>query len=317
MAVMFVENLRITSQACLQIGLLGFCGWVLVKRGVLDTVGLGQLSNLVVKVFFPALVVSHMVPGFRFEEHPWWWAFPLMSAAVMSAGYGLGRAALWLRPGSPAPREFLALTSFQNSGNIPLLMAMALFSGRMREEVFIDIFLFTIGFNLLIWTVGAALLRERPGTRWEWLNPPFLATVFSLLVVAAGLSQRIPETVMTPVARLGDCALPVSMLVLGGNLAAVRAVDIDRGGVALYVLVKLVLLPAAALAAVLVLRPPPAVGYLAVIEAAVPSAVTLSLMVHYFGVPDRFVSQGLLFGHLAGIVTMPVFLTLLFRFQGG
>jgi len=80
------------------------------------------------------------------------------------------------------------------------------------------------------------------------------------------------------------------------------------------IIAKLILLPALALAAVVYLKLSFLFGFLIVLEAAVPSATTLSIMARHYKGNEQWLNQGIFFSHIAGIVTMPVFLMLYMYF---
>ena len=209
--------------------------------------------------------------------------------------------------------EFTALIAFQNSGNIPLMLVTTLFSGEMMSTLYVYIFLLVIGFNVAIWTLGVSLLikKESAGIEWDKVfNPPFLATVITLVIIALGWQRWVPSFVVNPVGILGNCALPIAMLVVGGNLAAIDLLDVNKKAISLVIITKLILMPLLAILVILILRLNFAFGFLVLLEAAVPSGVTLSLISRYYHVERKFVNQGLLFTHTACVVTLPVFLTI-------
>ena len=111
-------------------------------------------------------------------------------------------------------------------------------------------------------------------------------------------------------------AIPLSMIVVGGNLACLKISEMNPREIFLVTAAKLILFPLLALI-VLTLKPVDYwTGFLIVLETAVPSSVSLSVISRHYHVEEVFINQGLVFTHLACVVTIPVFLMLYGIFMG-
>ena len=109
----------------------------------------------------------------------------------------------------------------------------------------------------------------------------------------------------------GVCALPIAVLVVGGNLAAMSVkVKVYKKEVFWAVITKVVLIPIVALGIVFALKLKGLIGFLIMLQAVVPSATTLVVIAKYFDAEEKFISKAILYGHLAGLLTMPIFLTI-------
>jgi predicted permease len=84
---MFLESFKTTGLAVIQIMLLAGIGYTLAKKGILNDIGLGALSRLVVEVALPVLIFCQLTKDFSFSKYPHWWLFPLMSIFITFAGY--------------------------------------------------------------------------------------------------------------------------------------------------------------------------------------------------------------------------------------
>ncbi|MCG8431224.1 MAG: AEC family transporter, partial [Candidatus Omnitrophica bacterium] len=279
---MFLESFKITSLAVMQIFLLGAIGFVLVKRSVLGEACLGTISRLAIEVALPAMIFSKLIRNFSFSAYPGWWVFPLMSFGMTAAGFALGALFGGFLKDRTEKLQFMNLAGFQNSGWMPLALTAALLPKAQAEVMFIYLFLFMIGFNLSIFSLGVYTLTCAQGSSFNprtLLNPPVLATGISMCLIALGWQGFVPETVMKPLEMTGACTLPLALFVVGGNLAVIRIERLRRREMFLLILAKLLLLPAAGLLLVLKLNLPYLVGLLVVIETAVPSATTLSVII--------------------------------------
>ena len=65
----------------------------------------------------------------------------------------------------------------------------------------------------------------------KFINPPMLATLTAVLLMFLGVGQKIPVTLLNPVKMLGNCLLPLVMLVLGGNFALTNLKNVQMADV--------------------------------------------------------------------------------------
>lgn len=319
---MFLESFGITLRAILECVLMGALGFWLVRRLVLGPEGLQALSDLIVGVFLPFFMFSEIVARFRFDLYPAWWAFPLLSVVMTAVGYFLGRLVLFCdRSLEGEGREFLGVVSFQNSGYLPLPLMASLLPAALAKEMFIFIFLFLLGFNMTLFSFGTFLLsREGKARQLDFkavLNPPVVATLLALGCVFFGVHERLPLVMLRPMETLGRCTIPLSILVVGGNLASIRCEVRPYIKPVLYaLLIKLVVLPLVFLLPILFFKPRPLVALLILLEAAMPPAALLSVIAKNQRLGGCLINQATFYGHLLGIVTVPIFLALFWTLAG-
>lgn len=311
----FFEHFGITARAMAQIFLLSAIGYVLVKRRVIGPEGMSAFSRLVIEVTLPLLIFTKLAADFNFGLYPHWWVFPLLSILITAAGLAAG--ALFGGPlkGDEEKRQFLSLAAFQNSGFLPLALIAAMFSGSRADTMLIYLFLFLLGFNLVVWSLGVHIVEHRKKKKFELgslFSPPVLATLFSLAFVFLGLKRMVPAGVLKPLKAAGECTVPISLIVVGGNLAQIQLGKINKRAMALLVSAKMIVMPALGLLLLLWLDLPALLGLLLLIELAMPSATSLSLIMRHYKKEDLLVSQGIFFTHLFGIVSIPLFLSLYF-----
>jgi predicted permease len=143
-------------------------------------------------------------------------------------------------------------------------------------------------------------------------SPPVIATLVSLVIVFFGLNKFIPDTVLKPLRMVGDCTLPLAMFVVGGSLASIHLRHVDKKAVFFMVLAKLIILPVLGLWLIVKFKLPELIGLLIIMQLAVPPATSLSVITRHYKKEDLLISQGVFFGHLLSIITLPLFLSLYF-----
>ncbi len=310
-----LAHFRITGLAVGQIFLLGVIGYLLVRRKFLAAAGLDAISRLAMEVTLPALIFCQLMQDFSFGAYRQWWIFPLFSILITLIGLAVGLLFSFFIKGEQHKLQFLSLVGFQNSGYLPLALVAALLAPEDLGAMFIYIFLFLIGFNLVIFSVGTHILNYHKAKSFDWsniLSAPVIATLLGLGIVFFGLNKFVPDALIKPLRMLGESTLPLAMLVVGGSLAEINLRQINKKAISLLILAKMFVLPAIGLGLVFVFNAPQLIGLLLVIQLAMPSAVTLSVILRDSKKEDLLVSQGILLTHLASAITIPLFLILYF-----
>ncbi|MFC1704631.1 AEC family transporter [Candidatus Omnitrophota bacterium] len=303
-----------TLLAMAKIVALGSIGYFLAKGKILNEKTSKILAMFVIYVTLPLFIFSEIIHKFDFAEYPLWWVYPLLSIAITFFGWFLAIMHLKVVKHSVTSnerRQLISLVAFQNSGYLPLIIAAELFAPEVAGELFMYIFLFLIGFNFIIWSFGAwflsgATLRElKIGSLF---SPPVVATVISLVGVLFGLERFVSEEAVHYSHIIGKWTLPLAMIALGTNLARVTLRSVKGRLIAPVCTMKLVVMPLCALLAIVLLRPSELLAFIILIELAVPSATSLSLIMRHSNIEDRCISHGIFFTHIASIITLPIFL---------
>ncbi len=312
---MFIEHFQITGIAVLQIFMLSAIGFLLVRKGFLSGRGLDDLGRLVMDVSLPVLIFCQLLKDFSFCLYPNWWVFPLISIAITLFGLLAGFLFVRFIDQEQEKLQFLSLVAFQNSGYLPLALVAALFPAESLGEIFIYLFLFLMGFNLVMFSLGVHILnfhKEKRIKLSSLLSMPVLATLLSLVFVYFGMGKLFPDSLIKPLRMLGDTTLPLAMIVVGGNLAQINLKDINKKAVMLLILVKMIILPLAGILFLKVFNISGLLGLLILIQLAMPSAVTISTILRASKKEDLLASQGIFITHVAALITVPAFLILYF-----
>ncbi|OQB12734.1 MAG: Membrane transport protein [Candidatus Omnitrophica bacterium ADurb.Bin205] len=312
---MFIEHFQITGIAVLQIFMLSAVGFLLVRKRFLSGRGLDDLSRLVMDVSLPVLIFCQLIKDFSFCLYPNWWVFPLISIAITVFGLVAGFLFVRFIDKEQEKLQFLSLVAFQNSGYLPLALVAALFPAQSLGEIFIYLFLFLMGFNLVMFSLGVHILnfhKEKKIKLSSLLSMPVLATLLGLVIVYFGINKLFPDSLIKPLRILGDTTLPLAMIVVGGNLAQINLKAINKKAVILLILVKMIILPLSGILFLRVFNISGLLGLLILIQLAMPSAVTVSTILRASNKEDILASQGIFITHLAALITVPAFLILYF-----
>ncbi|HQP91448.1 MAG TPA: AEC family transporter [Candidatus Omnitrophota bacterium] len=318
---MFIEAFKTTYGAILELVVLGAVGFFIVKKNYVNDEGARVLSGLVIGLFLPCLMFSEIVRRFDFKAYPEWWMLPIYSLLLTFAWYACGSLVMACDKSlKKNPGEFLSICSFQNSGYLPLPLAASLLPQGRAEDMYILIFLFLLGFNMTIFSVGIVMLTRSKEQHFDYkhmFNAPVISTLLALALVFFNLNKSIPEHVMKPIDILGRCAVPLSILVVGGNLASIKLTQgLELRPLSWGLLIKLVILPLIFIGFVLVSGVNKMLGLLLILQSAMPPAALLSVISKSHNQGARLINQAIFYGHILCIITIPIFLAIFWSVSG-
>jgi hypothetical protein len=292
----------------LGLGVLGL--WVIGRR-ILPKEALGVLSILALDIALPCLVFVNILVNFKPLAFQGWWLLPLWWCGF-TLFLGIMTVLISLLSGPATRREFRVTLFFQNAIFFPLAILTGMFGGGSSHVV--ELFFFVLFFPSLFFSTAHLFLGDtNRSLHWgKILNRVLLATVAGTALRLAGWEGLIPGFAVAGLRMVGDTALPLLLLILGGNMY----VDFkDKGRfypveVAKFVLAKNILLPVATLGMLMLVRPPYPVALLMILEAAVPPLTAVPIMVGRAGGNRHLVNQFMFTSFAVSLVSIPLMMGL-------
>jgi len=310
---MFSVSFQTASIAVAQIFAMGALGFYLVRSGIINELGLRLLSFLSVNVLFPLFIFNQIIKNFDVATIPFWWGFPLINISLAITGLVVTFLIIQHRR-NPLKDVFLATSSLHNAGYIPILMVASLPLGIWAGKVYACVILSIIGFDTCLWSIGVWLLTRSKSSRMDlrrMINPPLISMSLALILSLSFGNHFMPELILKPIKILGDAAMAVAMIVIGGNLALcnfARIAWVELSGV---VLIKLIVLPMITLLVLSVLKLNLLLSFVAILQACMPSSITLSIIGRNYETKNQdFVNQAIFMTHLLSMIIIPIFLGL-------
>jgi len=259
------------------------------RIGWLGTEADASLLKLVVNLFYPCLVFGAVVASPSIAEPANLLWPPLLGFATIVLGFAIGFPAARLAGLSKGKglRTFAVAVGLFNWGYIPIPLVTGLFPPGTLGVLFV----FNVGVEFALWTVGIALMAGgglREG-RKHLFNPVVVSIILAVAVNLAGFGGEVPAFAMKTITALGACAIPLGLVVIG----AVTSEHIERPGdllnarvIAMSSLVRLGLLPFLFLLLAKFLPIGVELKQVLVVQAAMPAAVFPMVMAkHYNGHP--------------------------------
>lgn len=308
----FAATASATLTGILNIFVVMAVAGLLVRRGVITEIMVTALSRATIVVFLPCMIFDKITTNFDPQAMALWWTLPLAAWAMVAVG--LTVSAMVFRRELPEKRSLLAVASMQNSGYLVLPVGFALYPDRF-DEFALYTFLFILGFNPVLWSVGKFLATDDGNRRKGWLgvvNPPLVACVTAILTALTGLSRFIPAPAAEAISMVGDGAVPVATVVLGAMLGGMpirlRPHLRDAARVLAVKYAVIPVLTIAVLKSAGVGSSNPLLAQLLVLQSAAAPAANLIVQVRAYGGDEQKVGTVMLISYVACIVSLPLWL---------
>lgn len=287
----------------LGLGILGF--WMLSRR-ILFGEAITFLSTLALDIALPSLVFVNVVLRFQPEDFPGWWKLPIwwlgftVFAAAMT-GISMLAAKKGLR------REFGITLFFQNGLFFPLAILTGMYGSDSPYIVYL--FFFMLFYPTLFFSASHFFFGSHV-KKLDWakiVNRVLIATILAAVIRLIGVHHYVPGFVIMGLKMIGNMALPVLMIILGGNIY----IDFQNKGklylgeITKFLIVKNVLFPLACLFLLLLVRPPYPVAMLMILQSTVPPITAVPLFVERFGGNRNLVNQFMFTSFILSLVTIP------------
>lgn len=299
-----MELALITAQQVIVLFLLIGCGFVAVKTGVLKQEGKQTLSNLLLYLVVPAMIVHSYMMEFSEEIlHNLLAAFGMSVLAIL-----IGTAITLLLTARRKDRRapiFRFACVFSNAAymGFPLISALFGSEGLLYASAYVTVF------NILLWTMGYGMVsgssNPKEVARSLLHTPVLYAMVVGLAVYL--LQIPVPNLIAQPIDLLSGMNTPLSMLITGMLIAAgdLKSIVCDRHIWKLAAL-RMVLIPAVCVAVFALLGFHGMSAQVVLLLECCPAAAITSVFAVQFGHEERFAAGSVVLTTLLSIATLPL-----------
>ena len=311
-----MELAQITAGQVVMLFLLMGTGIAAVKTGVLKPEGKQTLSNLLVYLVVPAMIVNSYRMEFSMEILHNLLASFGMSLLALLIGTGITLALTARRKDSRTP-IFRFACIFSNAAymGFPLISALFGSEGLLYASAYVTVF------NILLWTMGYGFVSGSSDPKevlHSLLHTPVLyAMVIGLCIYL--LQIPVPQLIAQPLELMANMTTPLSMVITGMLLAAGDLGCIVRSKpVWKLAAVRMLLIPAVCLAVFGLLGFRSMTAQVVLLLECCPSAAITSVFAVQFGHDESFAAGSVVLTTLLSIVALPVcalVVTLLDRFH--
>ena len=294
--------------------LLMACGFFARKRNIIDDVASKRLSALIIKIGQPLMIISALVEAeFSYEN---------LTDGLIIVALGMVLHVLMAAMAFILCKGFRDLDErkitefslvFTNAGFIGFPIMQALFG---PKGLFLASF-YVISFHLFLWSWGIAILaRKRPDIKLTvkkiFINlgsVPCLIGVLLYMAVIPFPNFVIPAFVSKFMMYLSNLCTPISVLITGALLAT-RTPKQIFGSKKIYYFsaMKLVAIPLVVCVIAKLMGLPEYLILFATVEAALPSAATITMFSEMYDLNAGYASQTVGTSSLLSVGTLPLVL---------
>ena len=240
-----------------------------------------------------------------------------LTIAALAVAAGVGRL-LKLKAGAER-NTFTVSGALQNYGFIPIPLFKGLFPDEAKETIGV-LFVHNLGLELALWTIGVVIISGTRTGMWRRLiNGPTVAIVVGLLLNFTTGYQFIPGVATEAMTKLGNCTIPVSLLLVGVSLAGVvlKGNWISDWRIPVGALsVRFLIMPVLFLLAAQTLSYSRPLMLIMLVESAMPAAVFPIVIAKHFGGKPAVAVEIVICTTVASLLMTPALLTLAFWLFG-
>ena len=276
-------------------------GFGLVKAGKLTPEAVPQMTNLLLTVALPCMLVDSLqIERTQALLDVMGYAFLLL--AVLYVLYCLLTAPLFRRQ---PPATGKALRFGVLYGNVGF-MGLPLIQMVLGDQAMVYGVINLIIFNLFNWSQGVVLMggRKQISLKQAVLNPGILGIIAAMLLFFCGIT--LPSMVGNAVNFLGSMNTPLAMVIIGAQMAQADWQAIFRNrSILLACLLKLVAMPLLTALVLYPLQPEPDLYCTLVLLAGVPTASITAMFAQRYGQDVATSAQLVTLTTLLSILTLP------------
>jgi predicted permease len=278
-----------------------------------------SLIRVIVNLLLPCLILDSTLGNPALSKLSNLVLAPTIGYAAVVIGIFLAMIARPLHglTDSAKRRTFAVCVGVYNYGYVPIPLALSLFD----KETTGVLFLHVIGVEVAMWTI-CVLILSGGGGQIEWkriINGPVIAITLAIILNALGWNDYIPQEVSTTIHWLGQCAIPIALMVIGAVIADHLGEFHSSHGwrvISSSVLLRLGVLPMLLLAAARWMPMSVELKRVLVLEAAMPAAVfPIVLSKHYNGDPATAI-RVVICTTVVALITIPLWIRFGMKFVG-
>ena len=202
------------------------------------------------------------------------------------------------------------LAAFMNNAFIGFPLAQAIYG----EQGLFYAAISNIPFNVFLYTVGMMKLRGNDGHKRELkkiFTPPLVTTLLAAAMYLADI--HLPAFAADTISTMAGATIPVSMMIIGTSLGSVSVKQVfSTPKVYAATAVRLIVVPVVVWAVLRLFVHDPMMLGIAVLIAACPCAMIITVFCLQHGKDDVFSSQVIFMSTLLSAATIPALFAVLF-----
>ena len=173
-----------------------------------------SLSMVTIRILYPCFILFHILEnGDTRIEGATFLMIAIGFASILTGFFLAWVVSKVLRLEEESVRTFRFCAGIFNYGFIAIPVALAFFD----SNIVVYIILFNLGVEIAIWTIGILILTANKLSLKGLLNPPAIAVIVGLVLQTTGGKNLMPSCFWEVVEILGQCSIPIGLLLIGGS----------------------------------------------------------------------------------------------------
>lgn len=287
---------------------------ILVRKKILIEDHVKALSWVTVNILLPCMMFAKISSNFQPDTVRYWWVIPLSSSAMILTGVGFGYL-FYLK--KYREKQFLIpLASMQNAVYLVLPIGLFMYPEQFDQFAIYN-FLFLIGFTVVVWSLGKVLITGDSFKNIkvkDFITPPVVASMGTLIIVLLGLHKFVPDMVMDSIDLVGNATIPVSNIVLGATLGGISFKILPKlSDVLKLTAIKYLLIPLTVIGVLYWIglkETNPLLADLLVIESAAAPATALILQVRTYGGDRQTIGSNMIISYAICLLAIPFWISI-------
>lgn len=290
--------------------LLILVGYISSLKGLLDKHTTSGLTKLIMSLFLPSMIISAMQMDFNPNLLNDIISLIIISILMYFTTILIAFLFKFFIKGDKDCGVYQYIIIFSNVG----FMGYPVIKAVLGKEAIFFTAIFNLPFNFFVFTVGTYLLNKH-NSEYTFsiksiISPPIIGVLTGLSLFL--LRIKLPLPIFNTLDMLGGITTPLSMIVIGGLLAAspIKETFINKK---LYLVsfIRLLVVPSVVyLLLSLYIKNPLLLGVPVVIS-AMPAASNTAIMAKSYNANDQLASQAVFLTTLISIITIPIVSALL------
>jgi predicted permease len=280
-----------------------------------------SLMRLTINLLAPALIFDSILSNQALKQFGNVFLAPVIGFCGVALGMGVAlvvRRAVGVQGGKVLGTFALGIGMY-NYGYIPVPLCKTLFPN--APDTLGVLFAHNLGVEVAQWTLGLMLLGGgTANTRWtNMLNGPVVAILISLAINLCGGERFIPTSVSLAARMLGQCAVPMGLILIGAIIADHLHEFSARAGWNVIIgscVLRMGVMPILFFLVAKFLPCSPELKRVIVLQGAMPSATFCVLLAKHFDGDPPTALRSVIATSVVGLVTIPFWIRVGLKFVG-
>lgn len=284
-------------------------GYFSGKLGVINSGASDQISNLLMKVTFPSLIIASMLQ--TFSKELFLNSVGILIISVLIHLFLIFIASIWAKA-TNMPFEQIAVLRFMIIFGNTTFMGYPVINAVYGKLGLFYATAFNLVTILLLFSYGIIMLSKKgSGSILKKLcNPGFIAVIIGYILFFAQI--ELPYVIIRTLQWVGDITIPLALLIVGNSLANIPVKDLFTEKQLWYLsFERLIAVPIILLIILKLLHLNVYLVGIPLIMTATPAALLVGIFARAYGCDGNYGDRGVALTHILSIITIPLIVYLL------